>query len=60
EYILFDDQETIIELEDQDYYTYHDCDSLARRINIKKDKVAWEYIMTDEKHYPAADRDLEW
>jgi hypothetical protein len=60
EYILFDDQETIIELEDQDYHTYHDCDSLARRIIVKKDKALWEYMMTDENHYPNADKDLEW
>lgn len=60
EYILFDDRETIIELEDQDYFAYHDCDSLARRIHVRKDKTSWERMMTDEKHYPTADRELEW
>lgn len=47
-YILFDDGETFIELEEQDDYTYHDCSSYAREIHVHKDKERWEYINGDE------------
>jgi hypothetical protein len=59
-YILFDDGETYIELEDQDYYTYHDCNGSAKLIKIFKDKRVWEMIMSDAKHYPDADIDPMW
>jgi hypothetical protein len=35
-FILFDDEETYIELEDQDYYSYHDCSTSAKHIRIYK------------------------
>ncbi len=37
-FILFDDGETYIELEEQDYYTYHDCSRSARHIRVFKNK----------------------
>lgn len=43
-YILFSDKRTFIELNEQDYYTNHDCDSSARVITIFQDKDCWERI----------------
>lgn len=43
-YVLFDDGETYLELEEQDYYTYHDCSSVARLLNIYKDKEMWNAL----------------
>ncbi len=40
-FILFDDQETILELSEQDYYSFHDCSQSARNIYIYKDKEKW-------------------
>ena len=48
DYILFDDGRTYIEFEDRDYYTYHDCDNLARTYQIYQDKAEWNAIMTRE------------
>jgi hypothetical protein len=45
-FILFDDGETYLNLEEQDYYSYHDCSSSARIINLYKDKERWERFMT--------------
>jgi hypothetical protein len=58
-YILFDDKETIIELTEQDYYSYHDCSYHAREINVYQDKERWKEIfgnMTGQ--YPAANFDV--
>ena len=49
EYILFDDEETVIELREQDYYTYHDCSFEAKEITIYRDKNYWKLIKNDEK-----------
>lgn len=46
-YILFDDGETYIELEEQDYYSYHDCSSSARHIIVWQNKERWDNIMTN-------------
>lgn len=43
-YILFSDKKTFIELDEQDYYTSHDCDSSARTIKIIQDSGCWESI----------------
>jgi len=40
--IFFDDGETFIRLDEQDYYAYHDCDSYARSLMIIKDKVSYD------------------
>jgi len=60
EYILFDDHKTFIALEEQDYHTYHDCDTSAMRISIRQDSLRWNAIHTDEKQYPVADIGIGW
>lgn len=60
EFILFEDGKTFIEFEDQDYYSYHDCDTWAKRIEVVVDKERWEKIMYDDKHYPYTDRELSF
>lgn len=47
QYIMFDDHETFIELEDQDYHAYHDCSASAKQIIVYHDKDRWERIMND-------------
>ena len=44
EFILFNDGETIMDLEEQDYYTYHDCSSYARTITVSKNKERYDNI----------------
>ena len=58
QYIVFDDEKTFIELEDQDYFTYHDADSSAKTISINQDARFWKVLMSDEKCYPDADEDI--
>ena len=55
QWILFDDGETYIELEEQDYYSYHDCSSIARELIVLQDKKRWQQMMEDNDHYPFAD-----
>jgi len=50
DYILFDDGETIIQLNEQDYYCYHDCSCAARELFVHVDKRLWERIMTSEAY----------
>ncbi len=57
EYILFDDGRTFIELEKQDYHSYHDCSFSAREMSIQKDKDKWDNIM-NSKAYGDATGDL--
>ena len=47
EFILFNDGETIMDLEEQDYYTYHDCSSYARVITVSKNKERYNNILTN-------------
>lgn len=54
-YILFDDGKTYIELEEQDYYSYHDCSSMARILNIREDAEMWNMI---HEHFPVANMDI--
>jgi len=54
EYILFDDKKTYIQLEEQDYYTYHDCSGSARTPYINQDKEQWKYLLT----LPDANEDI--
>ena len=41
-FFLFNDGETILELTEQDCYTYHDCAQSARFLNVYQDKEKWE------------------
>ncbi len=54
QYIMFDDGETFIEFEDQDCYSYHDCDISAKLIRVCHDKDRWERIMNDLTTFPDA------
>lgn len=47
EFILFSDGETIMDLEEQDYYTYHDCASYARIITVSKNKERYDNILNN-------------
>lgn len=47
EFILFSDGETIMDLEEQDYYTYHDCSSYARVITVSKNKERYDNILAN-------------
>lgn len=49
-YILFNDNETFIQLDEQDYYNYHDCSSSARHIIVYKNKQTWNMIMNNEDY----------
>jgi hypothetical protein len=57
-YILFDDDKTFIELEDQDYFTYHDCDSAAITISVRQNVNMWKRINEDKIAFPDADLDI--
>jgi len=46
-YVFFSDGETYMEFDEQDYYSYHDCASSARHINIYTSKEAYENLMKD-------------
>lgn len=48
EYILFDDGETYIIVDEQDYYDYHDCSSSAREMSVRRDGVHWESLHSDK------------
>ena len=41
-YLLFSDKKTIVTLEEQDYYSYHDCSTSARLIEIIQSSVLWK------------------
>ena len=56
-YIMFDDGETYIELEEQNYYAYHDCSCAAREIQTKQGKAQYDLIM-DDRYYADATEDL--
>lgn len=58
-YILFDDGETYIELEEQDYYSYHDYSVSARCIRTYKDKEVWKKLIAhDTEHIDDANLDI--
>jgi hypothetical protein len=46
--MLFEDGKTIMELEEQDPYTYHDCNYSARILTVFQDEVSWKNRMTHE------------
>ena len=60
-YIMFDDGETYIELEDQDYYSYHDCDGTAKNITVHHNKRRWKFMVENENgYYPDANKNYVW
>jgi len=44
-HILFDDNETYLELREQDPYDYHDCCSSARTLDLYRDGALWQRMM---------------
>lgn len=57
-YILFGDGETYIEVQDQDYYTYHDCSPAAKELIVWRNKRQWDRIMSNSIKYGDSNRDL--
>lgn len=57
-YILFSDGKTIMEFEDQDYYSYHYCDSSAKVIDVYKNKDLWNTLMSNTDEYIADSTEL--
>jgi hypothetical protein len=55
-FIMFDDGETYIELEEQDYYSFHDCSTSARELRLCKNKERWDKIMTQPYYGNATER----
>jgi hypothetical protein len=47
-FILFDDEETILELREQDPYDYHDCCNSARMLHLNKDAELWKEMFGKE------------
>ena len=43
-YVLFDDQETYLQFEEQDPHDYHDCAYGARTPNLLKDARMWAQL----------------
>lgn len=48
QYILFNDKETFIRLNEQDGYDYHDCCNSARTLDLVKDKEMWKRLFNKE------------
>lgn len=56
--ILFDDGRTFIELEGQDYYSFHDCSASALLIFLREDRQQWRTIINNFENYPLANQDI--
>lgn len=59
-YILFDDQETYIELAEQDRYDYHDYSCTAREIRVYLNKKLWQKMMNKEDGFEETDQFDLW
>ena len=57
-FILFNDGETFIDLESQNYFTHHDCDCDAKIIRIQKDTGLWNKIAYDDDKLGDANMDI--
>lgn len=60
EFILFDDGETYLELEEQNAYDYHDCSPSARHLELQKDKIRWEALMEMKAGLYAEPKQTKW
>ncbi len=47
-FIFFDDEETFIELKEQNYSTFSDCSSSARTLHVYKDKEDYKELINSE------------
>jgi hypothetical protein len=50
-FILFDDQESYLELQEQDKYDYHDCAESARLLTLRKDAKNWKEMYDKEDEF---------
>lgn len=57
-HILFNDGETFVKLNEQDYYSNHDCAFNARIINVYKDAGEWCKIAYDNDKFGDANMDI--
>ena len=58
-YIFFDTDEFFIVLEEQDYYSHHDCSGCARHVEIRTDKNLRRVILENlDGCYPDANSDI--
>ena len=57
EYLLFDDEQTFIEIDDQDYYAFRNCDGNAKIFNIMENPEKWKTLMTEDCY---VDADKKW
>ena len=44
-FIFFGDGKTILELQEQDYYSYHDCSQSARNLSLYSDKEKYDRLI---------------
>uniref|UniRef100_A0A6H2A5S3 Uncharacterized protein n=1 Tax=viral metagenome TaxID=1070528 RepID=A0A6H2A5S3_9ZZZZ len=51
-YILFSDKKTYIQLEEQDYCSFHDASTSAREIIVCQNEEEWKRIFENKKRYP--------
>lgn len=58
QFILFSDRKTYLVLEEQDSYTYHDCDTSARTLEFIQNEKCWIDIYKDLEYYPKATEPL--
>jgi hypothetical protein len=56
-YILFDDHKTYLQLEEQDRYDYHDCNSSARVIEVREDASMWKALFDKVAPYEESTED---
>lgn len=50
-FILFDDQESYLELQEQDEYDYHDSCHSARLLKLRKDAKIWKEMYDKENGF---------
>lgn len=59
QFILFSDKKTFIDLEEQDYYAFHDCSPSARYVLVLQNAKRWKEIFDNKNgRYPSANRNL--
>jgi hypothetical protein len=50
QWVLFDDGETFLVLEEQCPITYHDCDMSARSVMVTREKTLWKEMLDKMQH----------
>lgn len=57
-FILFEGGRLFLELEEQDYHSYHDCSSWSREIHVRVDAKRWQNIKKNKLDYPKVTVDI--